>query len=231
MVASRRSLNNCGNSMNFEQARYNMIEQQIRPWDVLCPETLQLMGSIPREAFVPPNFRHLAYADTEIPLPHGSVMRPPREIGRALQALALQSSDIALDVGTGTGYLTALMAQLAAHVTSIELHPDLQAIAKRNLDEQQVHNITLQESDASQGWNTPDSFDAICITGGMPQIPQSYLDALRIGGRLFAIIGKAPAMQAVIVRKSVDQHLSQETLFETVSPWLEGLTDTNTFSF
>ena len=203
--------------MNFERARYNMIEQQIRPWSVLDPAVLHVLGSLPRERFVPPAYRRLAYSDTRIPLDHGQTMMPPVVEGRLLQALELAGDEHVLEIGTGSGYLTACLAGMAHAVTSVDIHEDFTASARERLVELGIDNVTLATGDAAAGWNGGHRFDAIALTGAVPEVADAYREALTPGGRLFAIIGAAdqPVMEAVQVTRVGDREWSVESLFDT----------------
>ncbi|GAB1232637.1 protein-L-isoaspartate O-methyltransferase [Ferrigenium sp. UT4] len=200
--------------MNLEQARFNMIEQQIRPWDVLDPRVLELLKVVRREQFVPPASKALAFVDTEIPLGHGASMWTPKLEARALQALALQATDSVLEVGSGSGYLTALLARMAAQVTSVEIEPELSAQAARNLATHHIDNVNLQVGDAAQGWGEAE-YDAIVLTGSTPVLPPAFKQQLKIGGRLFAVVGDAPAMQAQLITRTAADTFETRTLFET----------------
>lgn len=199
--------------MNLEQARFNMVEQQVRPWEVLDQRVLDRLAAVPREDFVPPAFRNLAYADIQIPIGQGQVMLPPNVEGRLLQALALEASDTVLEIGTGTGYLTAVIAGLARHVWSVDIFPELQRLAEYHLK-----NISLEVGDAARGWPRDGGFDAIAITGSLPSLPKAFPEALRVGGRLFAVLGRAPVMEAVRIIRMGEREWSHEGLFETVIP-------------
>lgn len=199
---------------NMEQARFNMVEQQIRPWDVLNAEVLDLLKKIKREQFVPPSQRSLAFMDLDIPLGHGAKMWQPKLEARALQALKLQHHDRVLEVGSGSGYLTALLSNLAAHVTSVEIVAELNAMAERNLAVQHIDNVTLEVGDAANGWGTA-QYDAIVLTGSVPMQPIAQMNNLNIGGRLFAVIGDAPAMQACLITRTAADTFDSVTLFET----------------
>ncbi len=199
---------------SMEQARFNMVEQQIRPWDVLDSEVLDLLKRIKREQFVPLDQRALAFMDVEIPLGHGVKMWPPKLEARALQALALKHGDHVLEVGTGSGYLTALLASLAKHVTSIEIVAALSAMAERNLAANHIDNVTLYVGDAASGWDAM-QYDAIVLTGSVPLQPVALLNNLKIGGRLFAVIGDAPAMSACLFTRKSTNEFESVTLFET----------------
>jgi len=200
--------------MNLEQLRFNMIEQQIRPWDVLDPRVLELLKVVRREQFVSPASRALAFVDTEIPLGHGAAMWQPKLEARALQALALQPTDSVLEIGSGSGYLSALLARMAAQVTSVEIEPELSAQAARNLATHNITNVTLQVGDAAQGWGEAE-YDAIVLTASVPVLPPAYKQQLKVGGRLFAIVGDAPAMQAQLITRTAADTFETRTLFET----------------
>lgn len=198
----------------MELARFNMVEQQIRPWDVLDADVLDLIRKFKREQFVPVDKQSLAFMDVEIPLGHNAKMWPPRVEARALQSLKLKPSDRVLEVGTGSGYLTALMSRMAEHVTSVELVQELSARAARTLATHHFDNVTLEVGDASRGWGK-EKYDAIVLTGSVPMPPQSFYDMLNIGGRLFAIVGDAPAMHALQVSCVAPGVFETTTLFET----------------
>jgi len=200
--------------MNLEQARFNMIEQQIRPWDVLDTRVLEVLKMVRREQFVPVASKALAFVDTEIPLGHGSAMWQPKFEARALQALSLKPTDCVLEVGTGSGYLTALLAKMAGLVTSVEIEPELNAMAARNLAAHHIDNATLQIGDASQQWGEAE-YDAIVLTGSVPLVPEAYKNQLKIGGRLFAVVGDAPAMRAQLITRVAAGVFETSTLFET----------------
>jgi protein-L-isoaspartate(D-aspartate) O-methyltransferase len=189
--------------MNLEQARFNMVEQQIRPWEVLDAEVLDLLYVVRREEFVSAAYRELAFSDLEIPLlPNaapGERMMQPKLEARILQELGVKKSDKVLEVGTGSGYLTALLAHRALAVVSVEINPAIKAIAGKNLAPQAFDNITLELGDAAKGWSKSAPYDVIVLTGSTPVLPQALLDQLKPGGRLFAIVGDAPVMQASLV--------------------------------
>lgn len=204
--------------MNLEQARHNMIEQQIRPWEVLDQRLLELLPQVPREEFVPPRYRKLAFADIEIPLGHGEVMLQPKLEARLLQSLALRPDDRVLEVGTGSGYVTALLAHLARHVLSVELHDELLEQARQRLVRFGISNVTLTQGDAAAGWKVGGPFDAILLTGSVPELPDAFRQELTIGGRLVAVVGSAPIMQVVLVTRLGEHEWSEEALFETMAP-------------
>jgi len=203
--------------MNIEKARFNMVEQQVRPWDVLDGRVLDLMASLPREQFVPPEYQQLAFADVRIPLGHGQEMQPPREEGRLLQALNVQPSDTALEIGTGSGYVTALLASAARQVFSVDIIPEFVTSAQAKLNSLGLASkVTLEVGDASAGWDHYGPYDVIAITGSLVAVPESYKRSLKIGGRLFCIEGDQPAMTAKLISRTGEQSWSETSLFETV---------------
>ena len=202
--------------MNLEQARTNMVEQQIRTWEVLDQEVLDLLYVIPREEFVPPQHRALAFSDLELPLGESERMWQPKLEARVLQELALKRTDRVLEVGTGSGYLTALMAYRAAEVCSVEIRAALADFGRRNLERHGADNVVLEAGDAARGWSRHAPYDAIVLTGSTPILPQGFLDQLAPGGRLFAVVGEAPAMQARLVTCVAPGASSSVDLFETV---------------
>lgn len=216
--------------MNMEQARHYMIEQQIRPWNVLEPRVLELLRVVRREQFVPADSKALAFVDTEIPLGHGASMWQPKLEARAVQALKLQPTDTVLEIGTGSGYLTALLARLAAHVTSVEIEPELSMQASRHLATHNIDNVTLQLGDAAQGWGEAE-YDAIVLTASVPVLPEAFKQQLKVGGRLFAIVGDAPAMQALRVTHTAADAFDTEALFETVVAPLRNAVQPQRFVF
>jgi protein-L-isoaspartate(D-aspartate) O-methyltransferase len=216
--------------MNLEQVRFNMIEQQIRPWDVLDIRVLDVLKLVRREQFVPAASKSLAFVDTEISLGHGVAMWQPKMEARALQALSLKASDSVLEVGTGSGYLTALLARMAKQVTSVEIEPELHALALRNLLAHHIDNVTLQVGDAAQCWGEAE-YDAIVLTGSVPMVPAAYKNQLKIGGRLFAIIGDAPAMQAQLITRTAADVFETSTLFETAVALLKNARQPQRFVF
>ena len=202
--------------MNIEQARFNMIEQQIRTWEVLDPQVLDLLFEVKREAFVPPEHRELAFADLEIPLAHGEAMMQPKVEARILQELAIQPDENVYEVGTGSGYLTALLARRSRHVTSAEIYSELGARAAQNLRAAAIHNVTLIEGDSALAPLAESAFDVIVLTGSTPILPQAFLDRLTPKGRLFAVVGDTPVMKAVLVRQPVAGSFQHAELFETL---------------
>jgi protein-L-isoaspartate(D-aspartate) O-methyltransferase len=202
--------------MNFEQARFNMIEQQIRTWEVLDAGVLDLLHEVRREDFVPPEHQALAFADLEVPLGHGEAMMQPKVEARIVQELALQSHETVYEVGTGSGYLTALLARRARHVTSAEIHPDLKARAGTNLAAAGIANVTLLEGDSAQRPLADGTYDAIVITGSTPVLARAFLERLAPGGRLFVVLGDPPVMKATLVRQLTPGSQQHVELFETV---------------
>jgi protein-L-isoaspartate(D-aspartate) O-methyltransferase len=217
--------------MNIEQARFNMVEQQIRTWEVLDPDVLELLFAVKREEFVPPQHRSIAFADLEVPLGHGEAMMQPKVEARILQELDLQPHETVYEVGTGSGYLTALMARQARHVTSAELYPDLQARAADNLRAAGISNVTLLSGDSARSPLAESAFDVIVLTGSTPILPQAFLDRLSPGGRLFAIVGDLPVMKAVVVRQPVPGSFQHTEIFETVVKPLVNAAEPSRFKF
>lgn len=216
--------------MNLEQARYNMIEQQIRPWEVLDQKVLDLLTQVPREEFAPPAYRNLAFTDMSIPLDHGQSMLPPKIEARLLQALEIQPQDDILQIGTGSGYVCALLASLGGHVTSIDIHADLQEKAQKVLAENNIRNVTMETGDGARGWNPNRTYDVIAVMGSLPVLPESFQLSLNKGGRLFAFIGDSPLMEAVLITRVGDNEWSHEVLFETDVPELENAPQPERFS-
>ena len=217
-------------TIDYAKAREFMVEQQVRPWDVLDPRVLDALATIPRDAFVPAAHRALAYADLALPLGHGEVMMKPVVEGRMLQALALEAGDEVLEIGTGSGFVTACLGRLAREVVSLERHADFAAAARTRLDETGLGgNVRLETGDAMQ-WNTDRRFDAVCVTGAVDSVPPRFLEWLRPDGRLFVVRGRAPVMEAVLVRNGVNAPRI-ESLFETDLPYLAGAAPVPAFTF
>lgn len=202
--------------MDLQLARNNMIEQQVRPWDVLDQRVLDVLSEVPRESFLEAQHKGLAYSDFQLPIGHGQHMLKPTLDGRLLQALLLKLTDTVLEVGTGSGYLTACLARLCAHVDSIEIIPALAESAKARLNEMGVSNVLIQQQDAAEVWDARDGYDAIVFSGALPSIPEYYRNKMNIGGRLFALIGEAsnPTMEAVVLTRVRESEWSRESLFE-----------------
>ena len=216
---------------NVEQIRYNMVEQQVRPWDVLDSNVLNLMDSTPREAFVPASHTNVAYADIEVPLGHGEIMLAPRVVGRLMQAVNPHSSDVALEVGTGSGYLTALLAQACRQVYSVDIHADFVEAARTKLAAQNLTNVTLETGDAAKGWDKHQPYDVIIITGSLPVLPESFQHSLQRGGRMAAIVGDGPVMEAILITRSGENEWSREVLFETDLAPLKNAAQPERFTF
>lgn len=217
------------NQMNFDQARFNMIEQQIRTWDVLDQRVLDVIAKTPREDFVPPQYRALAFADINIPLGHGQVMLTPKVEGRLLQALAIQPGDVVLEIGTGSGYLAACLARLGAHVHSVDIFPEFKYAAQRALTAHDIRNVTLHTGDAARGWDSQNRYDVIAITGSLPVMVESFQSSLTVGGRLFAVVGTEPVMESVLITRAGEREWARDSLFETVIPPLLNAPQTQRF--
>jgi protein-L-isoaspartate(D-aspartate) O-methyltransferase len=201
--------------MNFEQARFNMIEQQIRTWEVLDQDVLDLLFEVRREEFVPPAYRALAFADLEIPLGDGERMWTPKMEARVLQELELKPHESALEVGTGSSYLTALLGRSCADVVSVEINPRFVDEAGKKLHNAGLNHVRLEQGDGARGWGS-ELFDAIVLTGSTPVLPDPWLKQLKLGGRLFAVVGDAPVMTARLLRWTAPGAVASEDLFETV---------------
>jgi protein-L-isoaspartate(D-aspartate) O-methyltransferase len=205
--------------LDMEQARFNMIEQQIRPCDVLEGRILELLKHVRREHFVPDGMREMAFMDLEIPLGYGASMWQPKLEARTVQELHLTKSDKVLEVGSGSGYLTALLSLLAGHVTSVEIVPELNAMARQHLQAYHRDNIILEIGDAALGWGGGASYDVIVLTGSTPVLPATFQNSLNVGGRLFAIAGDAPVMEAkLITRVAADRFESVNIMEACVAP-------------
>lgn len=208
--------------MNSDFARRQMVEQQVRAWDVSAASVLQVLAAVPREQFVPPGFETLAFADMEVPIGHGESMLTPTIEGRILQALALEKSDRVLEIGTGTGFFTACLARLADSVTSVDIHDDFLSRAASKLEDLGIVNIELASMDATT--QLPDRhFDAIAVTGSIQTFDPRFAMALKLGGRLFLVVGDAPVMDARLIRRTGDSDWRTESLFETeLTPLVNG---------
>jgi protein-L-isoaspartate(D-aspartate) O-methyltransferase len=216
-------------SMNFDQARFAMIEQQVRPWDVLDPRVLEAMSTVRREDFVPAAHRNLAFADLPLPLAHGETMMKPVLEGRTLQALALEPGEEVLEIGTGSGFLTACLAHLARAVTSIDIHADFIEAARARLESTGIGNVRLEIVDALS-WQPGRSFDAIAVTGAVAEVPEAFAGWLRPGGRMFIVRGASPVQEAVRATRR-GEVLHFESLFETDIPYLRGAAPAPAFTF
>jgi len=204
--------------IDIEQARFNMIEQQVRPWDVLDQRVLDVMSTTPREDFVPEKYRSLAFADINIPLGHDQVMMAPKTEGRLLQVLDIQATDSVLEIGTGSGYLTACLSRLGNHVASIEIFPEFREEAAVKLAAHGYRNVTLKEGDAANGIGSDTRYNVIAVTGSLPLLHRQFHDNLAVGGRLFIISGIPPVMEALLITRIDERNWSRESLFETSLP-------------
>ncbi len=220
--------------MNTEIARFNMIEQQIRPWEVLDPHVLQLLSTVKREDFVPPAMKALAFVDTQVPLAGGSVMLEPKVQARLLQELQVQRHEKVLDIGTGSGFMAALLAHRGQHVFTLECDPALAKTARENLRRSGVVNVTVVECSAAagaMGLPSEGPFDAILLGGSVAEVPRALLEQLKVGGRLVAIVGEQPIMTARLYRRAAEASWSQTDLFDTVAPRLAGFDEKPRFVF
>lgn len=217
--------------MNIEQARFNMIEQQIRPWDVLDSSVLSLLAVVRREEFVPPAYRALAFNDMELPLAEGQFMLSPKVEARLLQELAVHKHERVLEVGTGSGFMAALLGHKAREVISLEIRPALALQARINLQRAAVVNVDVRQADGSRGLAAEGPFDVIALSGSVAEIPHGLLDQLKVGGRLAAIVGQEPVMRAVLVTRTEGGGFHSTELFDTVAPRLDGFGEPSKFSF
>lgn len=217
--------------MNTEQARFNMIEQQIRPWDVLDPSVLSLLAVVKREDFVPPAYRSMAFFDTEVPLPNGQCMLAPKVEARLLQALEVRKHERVLEIGAGSGHMAALLAHKARQVVTLEIDPVLAKLASENLKRAAVTNVSVVEGDGSKRLPTAGPFDVILLSGSVASVPQRLLNELAAGGRLAAIVGQEPVMNAVLVTRVGDNEFRSVNLFDTVAQRLSGFDEPSRFHF
>ena len=216
-------------AVDMEQARHNMIEQQIRPWEVLDQRVLDVIASVPRERFVPEAWRNLAFADLEIPLGHGEYMMAPKVEARLLQSLEIRPLDRILEIGTGSGFLTACLARLGAQVVTVDIVPEFSQQAQQLLTGMEYENIEFRVGDAATGWDADGQFDVVAITGSLPELPDSYRHILNDGGRLFVVTGQAPVMEAQVVRRIGNDWIA-EGLFETNLPRLQNVPERRPFT-
>lgn len=217
--------------MNVELARKNMLTQQLKAWGVLDEQILNLAAQIPRECFLPPAYRNIAFADMNIPLTHGQITLTPKEEARLIQTLAIRPSDHILEVGTGCGYTTALLACLGHYVYSVDIFPDFSRAAQLKLAALNICNVTLLTADAANSCELHAPFDVVVITGSLPYVPEFYLNCLKSGGRLFVILGQAPAMEATLITRIDKNNWHTEKLFETVIPPLINAPTLSKFNF
>ena len=217
--------------MDFEKARFNMVEQQIRPWEVLDTNVLDTLLDLKREDFVPAAHRALAFADVELPLPNGHHMLSPKVEARILQAVQVRKSDKVLEIGTGSGFMAALLAAHADHVTTIELDPELATLARAHLAAAHIHNVSVEEGDGARGWAAKAPYDVIVLSGSTPVLAPALLSQLKVGGRLFAVVGTAPAMQAQLITRVGESQFQTVGLFETCIGALTHAPQAERFSF
>ncbi|MDD2917719.1 protein-L-isoaspartate O-methyltransferase [Rhodoferax sp.] len=219
------------NLQNVEQARFNMIEQQIRPWNVSDPAVLDLLSSMKREDFVPLAQKSLAFVDMAIALPAGQSMLPPRVQARLLQDAAVQPTDKVLEIGTGSGYMAALLARLAQRVISLEINPEIADMARANLQRAGIHNVEVRQADGAQGATADAPFDVIVLGGSVAEVPQALLAQLKIGGRLVAIVGDEPIMHAQVITRSSETNFTSVEKWDDNAPRLQNFAHPDTFKF
>ena len=217
--------------MNFERARFNMVEQQVRPWEVLDMDVLDVLMAVHREEFVPPAYRGVALSEAVIPLPCGQQMLTPVIEGKVLQAVQVGKGDQVLEIGAGSGYFAALLAARAAFVRTVEIELELAKLAADNLDRAGVHNVIVEEGDGAQGWAKNAPYDVIVVSGGLPLLPQAFLDQLKVGGRLFAFVGEAPVMKARLVTRLGEGQFQTTDIFETLVQPLRNAPRHESFTF
>ena len=218
-------------SSDIERNRFFMVEQQIRTWEVLDPVVLDLLMRVHREDFVPPAHRALAFAEMEIPLGRGEVMLSPKIEARMLQELMIRNTDNVLEIGTGSGYMAALLASLARHVYSVDIVPDFTRTAATRLAAAGLSNVTLETGDAARGWDKHGPYDVIVLTGSVPVLPEAFQQSLNAGGRLIAVVGEAPVMQARLITKAQGNSCNTVNLFETCIPPLKNALQPQRFEF
>ena len=219
------------NLSNIAQARFNMIEQQIRPWNVLDTDILALLAEVPREDFVPAAHKALAFADLEIPLGHGECMLAPRIEARLLQDLQVQPNERVLEIGAGSGYMAALLARRGVSVLSLEIQPELAALARANLQRAGVHNAEVRVADGAKALRSEGPFDAIMLSGSVADVPQHLLDLLAVGGRLIGVVGDEPIMSATLVTRVGPSELQSTKLWDANAPRLHGFAEHSHFHF
>ncbi|MDB5799538.1 MAG: protein-L-isoaspartate O-methyltransferase [Rhodocyclales bacterium] len=206
--------------MDFEQARFNMIEQQIRPWDVLDPDVLNALRTVKRELFVLPEHQALAFSEVELPLGCGQTMLEPKVEAKALQAVGVRPGDSILEIGAGSGYMAALLAVRGEWVRTIEIEPQLASFAADNLARNAIDNVIVEEGDGVAGWEVRAPYDVIMVSGAVREIPQALLDQLKVGGRMFAFVGTAPCMKGQLIQSLGGGQFRNSTVFETLVPYL-----------
>jgi len=217
--------------MNLEQARFNMIEQQIRPWDVVDAGVLSLLSIVRREDFVPLAHKALAFVDMEIPLGHGQCMLAPRVEARMLQDAALVGGENVLEIGAGSGFMAAMLAHRARRVISLEIIPELAQMARANLQKSGIHNVEVREFDGSKGAPTESPFDVILLSGSVAQVPQNLLQHLKMGGRLITVVGEEPMMRATVVTRTGEASFTTQQPWDTVAPRLVHFPEPSHFQF
>ena len=219
------------NLHNVEQARYNMIEQQVRPWDVADGAVLQLLSDVKREDFVPSNYKAMAFADMSIPLPGQQVMLAPRLQARLLQDAAVRPTDKVLEIGTGSGFTTAMLAHLAQRVISLEINPELADLARANLQRANIHNAEVRCADGAQGSAADAPFDVILLGGSVAEVPQTLLSQVKVGGRLVAIVGSEPIMHAMVITRTSDSNFKSSEKWDDNAPQLVNFPQPSSFKF
>jgi len=217
--------------MNFEQARFNMVEQQIRPWEVLDERVLALLEKTHREDFVPVRYRKMAFTDMAIPLDHGQSMMKPVVEGRLLQALELKPDETALEIGTGSGFITACLSSMAKHVISVDLYDQFTNEVAAKLKEKGISNVELETGNVMTGWQPEQAHDVLVVTGSVPSIPDHFRGWVNPGGRIFVVCGDEPAMEAMLLTKLSATEWREESLFETDLARLIGAERTPEFEF
>ncbi|MBZ2207964.1 protein-L-isoaspartate O-methyltransferase family protein [Massilia soli] len=217
--------------MNIEQARFNMIEQQIRPWNVLDQDVLDLLVVVKREEFVPAACKALAFVDTEIPLPGGEAMFTPKMEARILQEVMLKKHETVLEIGAGSGYMAALLAHKGRHVTTVEISPELKAMAEANLARAGVANVKVEQGNGAAGWDNGAPFDVIVISGALEVLPEAFLKQVKVGGRIAAVIGVAPVMSVNVITRVSETAYDTVKVFETNVKQLSGAKAVSHFSF
>jgi protein-L-isoaspartate(D-aspartate) O-methyltransferase len=217
--------------MNIEQARFNMIEQQIRPWNVLDTEILDLLHVVKREQFVPAAYQNLAFADVEIPLPGGEAMFAPKIEARVLQEINLKKHETVLEIGTGSGYMAALLAHKGAKVTTVEINPEVKELAEKNLAKAGVSNVTVELGNGAQGWDKGAPYDVIVISGALEVLPEAILQQVKVGGRIACITGQPPVMEFNIITRTGESAYNTVKVFETNLKYLSGAPATSHFQF
>ena len=222
------------NIENIEKTRFNMIEQQIRTWDVLDLDVLNLLTVVKREAFVPAAYKNLAFMDTQLPLGNGEFMFTPKLEARILQEVAVKKHETVLEIGAGSGYMAALLAHKARHVTTVEIDPELKAFAEHNLSNYGIVNVEVALGNGAQGWankGTEAPYDVIVISGSLPVLPEAFLKQIKVGGRIFAIVGEPPVMNAELITRVSDTAYDTVKLFETDVPPLRDIQKSSHFVF